>query len=471
MKFSDMLHICFQDLSNKKSRTLLTVIGVVTGTCAILVMASIGIGMKKNQERMLNEMGDLKQIQIFNYNGNKPIDDNTIGRWQQLPGVKVVSPLYMPDSLNVQIQAKDKRYQLPYTTIIGVYPGALEEMGFEFLEKPGENGGSAREREGKGEEGGTPGGKRKGDGVRFRFQKAVGVVVGEAFAYAFTDTFRSGFQNQIYYEKDENGLPTKKPFVDLRKDRLTLLLQKDGEGEGKAIKKELLVNGRLKENSAKLYQSYDGIFMDINVVKEMEKMVNPKRVKKKKGYSQVVVIVKEIDDAADVEKAIKEDGYETNSLVDMRESLQKNRQQQMQMLYSTSLLAVFVAAVSIMNTMIMSVSERTKEIGVMKVLGCHIGDIRRLFLLESGTIGFGGGVVGIGVSYLISFLLNQFGSGLVPSAGEEWMATEGVAGAVSVLPVELALIGLVFATLVGVAAGFMPANRAVKIPALEAMKE
>lgn len=454
MKFVDMLQICFQDLTNKKSRTLLTIIGVIAGTCAILVMSSIGIGMKENQDKMLSEMGDLKEIQVYNYNDSKRIDDVVLRRWKQIPGVSMVSPVYSPDNLNIKIQAKNKRYEVPYVNVIGVYPEFLKEMGLEYLDEPVKDTG-------------------KKESSSFRLKKKVVAAVGEAFAYSFADVNRTGWNNQVIYEKDENGVPTKKPYVDLKKDRITFTLQIGEEDKkGTSLMKEFKVNGRLKENSRKIHQSYDGIIMDIGMVKEMEKLANPKLVKKKpKGYNQVILMVKSIDDAEQVEKAIKEDGYDTNSLVEMRKSLQKNRQQQMQMLYSTSLLAVFVAAVSIMNTMIMSVSERTKEIGVMKVLGCYISDIRRLFLLESGVIGFGGGMLGIGLSYGISFLLNRFGASLVPSgAGMEWMEGEAVAGAVSVLPPYVALAGLLFATLIGIFAGYLPANRAVKIPALEAMK-
>ena len=69
----------------------------------------------------------------------------------------------------------------------------------------------------------------------------------------------------------------------------------------------------------------------------------------------------------------------------------------------------FVAALSIANTMTMAIYERTREMGVMKVLGCKLGKIRQMFLLEAGMIGFVGGLVGILVSYLLSFVLNYFG--------------------------------------------------------------
>ena len=63
--------------------------------------------------------------------------------------------------------------------------------------------------------------------------------------------------------------------------------------------------------------------------------------------------------------------------------------------------SLFVAAIGIANTMMMSIYERTKEIGIIKVLGCALQNIREMFLMEAGFIGFLGGVIGVVLSYII----------------------------------------------------------------------
>ena len=128
--------------------------------------------------------------------------------------------------------------------------------------------------------------------------------------------------------------------------------------------------------------------------------------------------------------------------------------------------SLFVAALSIANTMTMAIYERTREIGVMKVLGCKLSKIREMFLLEAGMIGFVGGLIGIAVSYLLSFALNYFG----PMLQTVVMMLPMYGSKMSVIPVWLALLGLLFSTAIGVASGIMPANRAVKISALEAIR-
>ena len=115
----------------------------------------------------------------------------------------------------------------------------------------------------------------------------------------------------------------------------------------------------------------------------------------------------------------------------------------------------------------MSIYERTKEIGIMKALGCYVKDIRRMFLFEAAAIGFSGGVIGLILSYAISGLLNMLGGG---SMGSMMTGGSAVAMKISVIPIWLALLALFFATMIGLIAGYAPARRAVKISALEAIR-
>ena len=110
----------------------------------------------------------------------------------------------------------------------------------------------------------------------------------------------------------------------------------------------------------------------------------------------------------------------------------------------------------------MSIYERTKEIGVMKVLGCDMRNIRNMFLIESGFIGLAGGVIGIGLSYGISYLINHIG-GIA-------QAMSGMEGDISRIPLWLVGLAIVFAIVVGMGAGFMPAMRAMKLSPLAAIR-
>ena len=121
-------------------------------------------------------------------------------------------------------------------------------------------------------------------------------------------------------------------------------------------------------------------------------------------------------------------------------------------------ISLIVAAIGIANTMVMSTYERTREIGVMKVIGASVADIRNLFLVEAAAIGLIGGFFGILLSYLISHLLNST------------LGAQEFGEAVSIIPYWVAVMALFFSALIGVLSGYLPAIRATKLSAIEAIR-
>ena len=115
----------------------------------------------------------------------------------------------------------------------------------------------------------------------------------------------------------------------------------------------------------------------------------------------------------------------------------------------------------------MSVYERTREIGIMKVLGCHVGDIRALFLMEAGCIGLLGGIIGSIFSCTIAYMINYLGFSI--NFGTNFFGSSG--GQMFIITPWLIGLALVFSTLIGIVSGYYPANRAVKISALTAIKQ
>ena len=126
-------------------------------------------------------------------------------------------------------------------------------------------------------------------------------------------------------------------------------------------------------------------------------------------------------------------------------------------------ITLLVAAIGIINTMVMSIYERTREIAIMKVIGATFNDIRLMFLAEAGLIGLLGGIFGLIFSYTLSFIVNKFAVGIMGGMGAE-------GSAISVIPWWLAVFAIVFSILIGLLAGVYPANRAVKLSPIEAMR-
>ena len=179
-------------------------------------------------------------------------------------------------------------------------------------------------------------------------------------------------------------------------------------------------------------------------------------------YNQAVVFVDDTENVTEVQQMITDMGYQANSQMEWIEQSQQTYDIIQLVLGGIGAVSLFVAAIGIANTMMMSIYERTKEIGVIKVLGCDLRNIRNMFLLESGFIGFIGGTIGVLISYGIGFVMNNF----LAIA----QAMTGMDGDISRIPVWLSGAAIVFAIFVGMAAGFFPSLRAMHLSPLAAIR-
>ena len=478
MKISDLLRLSTDNLRRRKGRTALTVIGVVVGTFSIIIMISLGIASNQQNEEMLASWGDLTQITIYNYPGSSAmaevptLDDAMLDQIRSFSNVVGVTPMYQDMNMTAIVYSGQRdRYMTYLWEMYGVDMDAMEAMGFQLIS-----------------------GSFVTSDMKFS-KKQIPVVVGEHFAYSFEDTRKShnsGKRQRYWGETDALGNPIP-PFVDIDKDKMVLRLTAyDSNGNEKTKEYELVVVGVFLQDDAKGYFTNSGLAMRVSDLKMLSReyqtlsgnrsqVVMGQSQNQSNGYESVLVKVDDVDHVADVEQQIKDLGYETYSMTQIREEMQANVAKSQMILGGTAAVALLVAALNIANTMMMSIYERTKEIGVMKVLGCEVKKIRNMFLIEAGAIGLLGGLIGVALSYLASALLNNLPmisamlgvnldlSGLMGGL-MGGMGGMGMGGAISVIPPWLVLLGLGFSTLVGVLSGLWPAVRATKISALEAIR-
>ena len=457
MRPRDLLALCSQNLFRRKSRTILTVLGVVIGCCAIVIMVSIGIGSREAQEKMLSEMGDLTVINVYSYSWNAQdtdtiLNDAALETFRAIPGVEVVTPKWQAYDFPIRVYAGvGNRYEARWLTVFGLSDGAMKALGYELLEGD------------------------YSDGVSF------GAVAGQLMAYNFRDTKRPDGYNMIYWWEDavwdsENGgydystIPD--PYFDPMDTKLELQID-CGEGK-KPIKQKVTITGVAKEDYSKGWETSEGLIMrldDLLLLRDQYRKATGYKSEQEDNYENVTVKVKSMDLVAQVEEKINEMGFNTNSMESIRKPLEEQSRKQMLLLGGLGAISLVVAAISIMNTMIMSLSERPREIGVMKALGCRLKDLRTQFLTEAGMIGLAGGVIGVILSYIASMVMNLVTSGMhIDSLKTALMILGDKGNRMSVIPIWLSLFGLVFSAFIGLVSGYGPAVKATKISALEAIR-
>jgi ABC-type antimicrobial peptide transport system permease subunit len=126
-------------------------------------------------------------------------------------------------------------------------------------------------------------------------------------------------------------------------------------------------------------------------------------------------------------------------------------------------IALIVAAIGVVNTMIMAILERTREIGVMRAVGAKRGTVSRLFTIEASLLGFWGGVVGVGVGYGLTSIANIF-------INKQLLSNGLTARNIIALPPWLIIAVIAITTVIGMLAGLYPARRAAKLDPVEALR-
>ena len=443
MKFLDMLRMSSSNLWKRKVRTILTVLGVVIGVASIVVMISLGLGLSRSLIAQYESWGSLTQITVYEpWNSDNAdemrLDDDLVEELEMLEHVDSVWPILQMSALAkygsyqgwLQIRAvpKEAYAEMGIDVGQGQLPGADDELTFfygcevlqNFYNAKG-NGGSYWE-----------------TGVL----PDIDLMNDPIFVIFDTDAY---YSSQYPDENGQNTPPPKKYMIPACGVEAT------------------------NENGWSQYGWYTHCDIE-QLMPQLKKIfknkVIPGQPTTKTGkpykeifYNQLTVNVDKMDNVMEVQNYLTNLGYEAYSNAEWVQSEQQTMGTIQLVLGGIGAVSLFVAAIGITNTMMMSIYERTKEIGVMKVLGCDLRNIRSLFLMEAGFIGFIGGVIGLILSFILSGVINK----LAQSAQEY---VEGI----SYIPIWLALLSLIFAILVGMVAGFFPARRAMKLSPLAAIR-
>jgi putative ABC transport system permease protein len=180
-------------------------------------------------------------------------------------------------------------------------------------------------------------------------------------------------------------------------------------------------------------------------------------------YSSISVRVKNPAQIQLVEDAIKKMGFSTFSIADASRGLRQFFGVLYAFLGIFGSLALMVASIGIVNTLVMAILERRREIGIMKAIGASDGDVKKLFFAEAGAMGVLGGVLGVVLGWAIGQLIN-FGTNIYLKRQslppEHFWA----------VPWWLVAFAIGFAFVVSLVSGLYPAGRAAKLDPVQALR-
>lgn len=459
MKISDRFIMALRNLWRRKSRTILTILSVVIGSTSIILMLAFAEGISNSQKEMIESFQGLTTIDVMDGSGegNLKINDKVLNDLKRVSHVKAVVP-----SKNVYVQIKmtdTEDYEIDGS--INIIPdnvfSLIDKDMMDFGNPPnakddnkillGQN---------------TQATKQIAEGGNNFYMEPV-----EDFDFNAHQYFiRLGY---VFEEEDDgvnfgNENPQNGP--EEKEEQKPEYTDVPIEIAGKLNKNSFLSGwgSYISEATFKMLKKEDDKIMSPSLNQSFDEKGNPiPETSDEITYDNLQVIVDDVKNVEAVEQEIRQLGYQTHSMAETNEEIQNQTRTIMLILGGIGSIAFIVSAIGIINTMLMSIYERQKEIGVMKVIGASVRDVETMFLIESGFIGFFGGILGLVISLLVAKLLNS-------TLGGDPNSMFGSSGDIVIIPVWLALVGVGFSALVGVLAGYLPARRATKLSAIEALR-
>jgi putative ABC transport system permease protein len=446
MKLRDMTELAVRNLREAILRNSLTTLGVAVGVASLVAMLSLGVGLQQLASSRLNKSGLFDSIFVT-------AKTNLRGPGAGPPATRAASPKARP----LDEDARAELNKLP--DVIEVYP----QIRF-FTE------------------------------VRFDGKPFATVVAGMPESSKLSGSF-DGMQGsffssanadeailQIEFAKELNA-QTKdligKDLVLRYAERQSLASESGGTAQNSGgfsvvpKEKHLRIIGIVETEPASGFGGFGSgrLLIPLPVaetlraaqVNDLREVLRGSSPSDKPAYASLSVRVKSPSLVDATEKKIKDLGFSAFSLLDASKSLRIFFSVFDLLLGIFGSLALAVATLGIVNTLVMAILERRREIGVLKALGAADGDVKQLFFVEAGVMGLAGGVLGV----LLGWLIGQ----ALTFATNVYLKRQDLPGVqISSVPLWLIAGAIGFAVLVSLIAGLYPAWRAAKLNPVDALR-
>lgn len=421
MKLKDSIMMSLNDLKNRKVRTFLTCFSIGIGTMLVIVMGGLGQGMQNWVMSEINSMGDLKMVLVSpvdvkknNSTDNaKKIDADTIDKIKSLSGV---------NAIRVELDTRITGTKIGDTEGKKVNVVGVDENNAVILNS---------------EIDAIKGDKKNKDKV------VEPVVAGRLLQKGDTNSVLVG-------EKYLNKIGIK-DYKDIVGKEIELKVEiPDAE--------PFVLKARIEGVLNALYSESRMIIVPLSMAEKIQDYyTGEKDYIGKYGPSRVNVMAKTIDDTNNIVKEIEKLGYKALANANKIDYIQKQMNVFNALAMIAGVIVLLVSSIGVINTMTMAVYEKTKSIGIMKAVGASRRNIKTVFLAQSGTLGFIGGVSGVVLALAASKVINTIMIRVLKKMGAGGMDT------LFVTPVWLILASVGLAVVISTIAGIIPSGRAAKL--------
>jgi putative ABC transport system permease protein len=435
MKAHDMLELATRNLRESKLRNALTTLGIAIGVASLVAMLALGVGLQEMASERLGRSGLFDTVVVFSRRDvisfdrserranpsnadSRSLDDSARAEMAKLPGVVEVYP-EMRFSTEVRFGERSH-----FTTVAGLPLSAKENEAFDSLQGKFFSGGNAEEAI-----------------LQLDFARVLNPKPAELIGQGVT--LRYAERQALAGAADDLG------YSVVRKE------------------KPLKIIGIVEDEPFGGMRSFarGRVFVPVETAEAMNVMQLGIGRDTGDGSSYRSLLVRMASPATTVavQDAIKKMGFTTWSALDATKSIRRFFVVLDLFLAIFGSLAVAVASLAIINTLVMAVLERRREIGIMKALGASDVDIKRLFFAEAGAMGVVGGVAGVLLGWAIGTAINV-GTSFYMQRQE--LPPETVWSA----PWWLVLAAIGFSVAVSLMAGIYPAARAAKLDPVQALR-
>ena len=388
----------FQNIWNNKFRTFLTMLGIIIGVMAVIVIVGLGNGMTQSIKDSFSDMGtDLLSVQVMGYGARSVSADSVYDIVESHPDIfESVSPT---GSVSGTVKVGTESYS--NTTVKGVSEVYFEMLGYTIDEG------------------------RLLNYVDLENNKKVCVV--------------GAYLNRVAYGGNALGQTikigaTKYTIVGVLEAKVTDLDDQEGSNDDMIF---VPYTTAMRANHSSTVSSYSVAIADESKLSEGKTI---------------------LEDALQ-ELLHSDSGYMVTSLSEMLDTMTSMVNMVVTILTAIAAISLLVGGIGIMNIMMVSVTERTREIGIRKALGAQESTILGLFVTEAAATSALGGVLGIGLGYLLSAAANR----ILPMVLTDMTLTVSPSLGSVVVAFSISVgIGVLF--------GYLPARRAARLNPIEALR-